>query len=189
MEKTKSTILFRATLVAPPSGEKNGSCATLLIPKTAGANLPSQPTTIIEGTLNGYPFRATLEQAANKTHTLKLSKSLLAAADANLGETVSIEITRLDDEPETRPPLELLQTLAATPKAQATWTTTTPLARRDWILWITSGKQSETRLIRIKKAASMLASGKKRVCCFGGLNWLTKDHPKVETWLPLPTAK
>jgi hypothetical protein len=29
-----------------------------------------------------------------------------------------------------------------------------------------------------------------RVCCFGGLNWLRKDHAAAgETWLPLPDSK
>src|SRR5436305_74994 len=33
-----------------------------------------------------------------------------------------------------------------------TWADITPMARRDWILWITSAKQNETRLIRMKKS-------------------------------------
>jgi hypothetical protein len=101
-----------------------------------------------------------------------------------------VEITRAGEEPELRVPLELRQALAAAPRAQAQWAAITPRARRDWILWITSGRLLETRRIRIGKACSMLASGKRRVCCFGGLNWLRNDHPPAgETWLPLPDSK
>lgn len=176
MPNKTPTIYFTARL--PQANE-------IQLPKIAKANFPSH-STLVEGALNAFPFRSPLETTANKTHTLQLTKPLLTAANINPGDTVTIELTRIGDEPETRPPLELLQSLAATPKAQATWTATTPIARRDWILWITTAKQPKTRLIRIQKAISMLSSGKNRVCCFGGLNWLTKDHPKVQTWLPLP---
>jgi hypothetical protein len=35
------------------------------------------------------------------------------------------------------------------------WSDITPIARRDWIHWITSAKQAETRARRIKNAYSM----------------------------------
>src|SRR4029077_3627435 len=43
------------------------------------------------------------------------------------------------------------------------------LARRDWIFSISSAKQPETRTRRIEKACDMLASGKRRLCCFPGI--------------------
>ena len=46
------------------------------------------------------------------------------------------------------------------------WSEITPIARRDWIQWITSGKRAETRALRIDKACDMLAKGKRRPCCF-----------------------
>jgi hypothetical protein len=85
--------------------------------------------------------------------------------------------------------MDLLKALAAAPRAQALWADITPVARRDWILWISTARQPKTRAQRIEKACSMLASGKRRVCCFGGLNWLLKDHaPSVEKWRPLPKS-
>jgi len=86
--------------------------------------------------------------------------------------------------------MELVQALAAAPLAQALWSDITPMARQNWILWISSAKLPETRLRRIENACDMLASGKKRVCCFGGLKWLMKDHPtSSEGWLQLPNPK
>ncbi len=75
-------------------------------------------------------------------------------------------------------PADLRRALAAHPRAQKTWDDITPLARRDWILWLCSAKLAETRVRRIKKACSMLATGKRRVCCFGGINWLIKSQNK-----------
>lgn len=177
-QETKSTIRFNAQFAA-----------LLTLPETASAQLPSKGITTVEGTINGYPFRAPLESDGKGSHSLKVTKALRDAAGAEPGEAVTVEITRIEEEPEIRMPPELTKALAVSPPAQKLWTEITPIARRDWILWMTSAKQPETRLIRIEKACSMLASGKRRVCCFGGLNWLTKDHPTVDTWLPLPTTK
>jgi Bacteriocin-protection, YdeI or OmpD-Associated len=71
-------------------------------------------------------------------------------------------------------PADLRKALAKTPRAQATWEDITPLARRDWVFWLISAKQAETRTRRIEKALDMLASGKRRVCCFGGIEWIIK---------------
>jgi hypothetical protein len=142
--------------------------------------------TMVEGTINGFPFRAALEPDGKGSHRLRVNKAMQDAAGAEAGDAVTVEITRTGEEPEIRVPMDLRKALAAASLAQALWADITPNARRDWILWISSAKQLETRKSRIEKACSMLASGKRRVCCFGGLNWLSKDHASVETWLPLP---
>ena len=187
--ETRSTIRFSAKLSPPEKTEEIGSSTRLTLPGNASAKLPSRGMTIIEGTINGFPFRAALEPDGNGSHCLKANKALHDAAGADAGDTVTVEITRAGEEPETRVPMDLGTALAAAPRAQALWADITPSARRDWILWISSAKQPQTRKSRIEKACFMLASGKRRVCCFGGLNWLTKDHPTVETWLPLPNSK
>ena len=55
------------------------------------------------------------------------------AADAEEGDTVTVEITRAGEEPELRLPMDLCKALAAAPPAQAAWADITPMARRDWI--------------------------------------------------------
>src|SRR5438552_2361561 len=67
---------------------------------------------------------------------------------------------------ELRMPTDLRKALAATPMAKAQWSDLTPIARRDFISWIDSAKQSETRRRRIERACSMLAAGKRRPCCY-----------------------
>jgi hypothetical protein len=46
------------------------------------------------------------------------------------------------------------------------WQDITTKARADWILWITTAKKADTRARRIANACDMLATGKRRVCCF-----------------------
>ena len=70
------------------------------------------------------------------------------------------------EESKPRVPTDLRKALAATPMAKAQWSDLTPIARRDFISWIDSAKQPETRRRRIEKACSMLLAGKRRPCCY-----------------------
>jgi hypothetical protein len=189
LQETKSSIRFSAKLSRPKATEKIGSWTPLTLPKNASAKLPSQGMTMVEGTINGFPFRAALEPDGKGSHWLRVDKAMHDAAGAAAVDTVTVEITRAGEEPETRVPMDLRNALAAAPLAQARWADITPIARRDWILWISSAKQPETRRGRIEKACAMLASGKRRVCCFGGIKWLMKNHPTSAGWLPLPNSK
>jgi uncharacterized protein YdeI (YjbR/CyaY-like superfamily) len=65
-------------------------------------------------------------------------------------------------------PADLRKAIASVPKARAVWEDITPLARNEWICWVTSGKKAETRGIRIKKGLSKLSSGMRRPCCWAG---------------------
>ncbi len=132
--------------------------------------------TAIEGTLNGFPFEAVLEPDGQKSHWLKVDRKLSEAAGAEAGDEVTLEIAPAAEEPEPSIPADVRAGLAtAEPKACAVWEDITPIARRDWIHWITSAKQAETRTRRIKTACSMLASGKRRPCCFDRSGFYSKS--------------
>jgi Bacteriocin-protection, YdeI or OmpD-Associated/Domain of unknown function (DUF1905) len=167
MTKTASKIRFNAKLLQPAETEKPGSWTFLILPKAASSKLPSRGMTAIEGTINGFPFQAVLEPDGQKSHWLKVVRKLSENADADAGDIVTLEIAPAAKEPEPDVPLDLRKALtAAAPKARALWSDITPIARRDWIHWITSAKQPETRTRRVKNACSMLAAGKRRPCCF-----------------------
>jgi len=65
-------------------------------------------------------------------------------------------------------PADFKKALVADSKAFATWEDITPLARNEWICWVTSGKLSETRSRRIEVGLSKLRSGMRRPCCWAG---------------------
>jgi Bacteriocin-protection, YdeI or OmpD-Associated/Domain of unknown function (DUF1905) len=131
--------------------------------------------TAIEGTINGFPFQATLEPDGQKGHWLKVDRKLSKSAGADAGDIVTLEIATAGKDTEPEVPTDLRKTLAADPKARELWSDITPNARRDWIHWITSPKQPETRARRIKNACSMLTAGKRRVCCFDRSGFYSKS--------------
>jgi uncharacterized protein YdeI (YjbR/CyaY-like superfamily) len=50
----------------------------------------------------------------------------------------------------------------------AAWEDISVLARNEWICWIISAKQQETRERRIARMAEELLHGKRRPCCWAG---------------------
>ena len=165
MTKPTTKIRFKTPLLRP-ANQKGATWSFLVLPANASAKLPMRSMTTVEGTLNGQPFQATLEPDGQRSHWLNVSRALRVAAGAEVGDTVTLEITTLSEEPEPTLPADLRKALAANPAAKATWSDITPVARRDWIHWITSGKKAETRDRRLATACDMLASGKRRACCF-----------------------
>ena len=65
-------------------------------------------------------------------------------------------------------PADLRKTLTSDPAALHAWEDITPLARNEWICWIESAKQPETRSRRIERTRTELKDGMRRPCCWAG---------------------
>src|SRR6202166_631182 len=126
LRETKSTIRFSAKLFRSKATEKIGSWSLLTLPKNASAKLPSRGMTMVEGTINGFPFRAALEPDGNGSHWLRVNQAMHDAAGADAGDTVTVEITRAGEEPEIRVPMDLRKALAAAPLTQGSGGDITP---------------------------------------------------------------
>lgn len=167
---------FDARLLRPAMpGEDEGSWAFLVLPRSASEKLPRRGRTSVDGTINGHPFRATLEPDGQLSHWLKVGNELREASGAEAGDIVELEIMPVAKEPEPELPPDFLDALAAVPDAEAAWNATTTIARIDWIHWIESAKRPRTRKSRVENACDMLASGKLRVCCFDPSGFYSKS--------------
>jgi Bacteriocin-protection, YdeI or OmpD-Associated len=69
---------------------------------------------------------------------------------------------RAGEKSEPKVPTDLRKALTAAPSVAALWWNLTPIARRDFIFWIDSAKQPETRKRRIDSLGGRLAAGKRR---------------------------
>lgn len=175
MTQTETKSRFSAKLLRPANrGDSTPSWAFVILPKDVSETLPRRGRTTVTGKVNGYPFQETLEPDGQLSHWLRVSSELCKAADAQVGEIVTLEIVPVEQEPEPEIPFDLHESLESAPEARRTWNSTTTIARVDWIHWITSAKQSKTREKRIRDACDMLAAGKKRVCCFDPSGYYSK---------------
>lgn len=174
MTRRNTRSQFEAKLLRPATSDGDAPWAFVSLPKSASAKLPRRGRTTVEGTINGHGFQATLEPDGRLSHWLRVGPELLEAAGADFGDVATFEIVSVEQEPEPEIPSDLQEALAASPEALAVWVETTTIARLDWIHWITSAKQTKTRTQRISDACDMLASGKRRVCCFDPSGYYSK---------------
>ncbi len=166
MPSSGPAIRFRAALSRPAESPK-AAWTFVSLPPDASAKLPARGLVSVTGVLNGSPFTATLEPDGQGSHWLKVDRRLRESAAVSAGDVVAIELAPVAEEPEPAVPADLRRALAtASPKSRAAWSDITPLARRDWVQWVTSAKLAETRARRVAAACDMLAKGKRRPCCF-----------------------
>jgi len=155
-----STIRFEAKLF------KIGSWTLLRLPKSASAKLPSRGMTMVGGTINDFRFQAALEPDGKGSHWFKLDKTMRKTVGADVGDTVMLAIEPVKEWPEPNVPADLKDALAVVPQAHTLWMEITPMARWDWIRWIGSTKNPDTRKRRIEVTFSKFQAGKRRPCCF-----------------------
>jgi hypothetical protein len=63
---------------------------------------------------------------------------------------------------------DLREALSSDSKAHAAWEDLTPLARNEWICWVTFVKKEETRNEHVVRLIKELKEGKRRPCCWLG---------------------
>ena len=143
-----------------------GSKTILRLPEAASSKLPSRGMSVVEGAFNGYAFQAPLEPDGIGSHWFRVSNTMLKAARTAVGDAVSVALERMALWPEPRVPADLAEAFTSDPQARRLWMDITPVARWDWIRWIGSTRNRDTRAIRIEKTLSKLRSGKRAACCF-----------------------
>jgi uncharacterized protein YdeI (YjbR/CyaY-like superfamily) len=65
-------------------------------------------------------------------------------------------------------PTNLQKVLDSSAELKTAWDKITPLARNEWICWVTIVKQEKTRLEHLERIKIELLEGKKRPCCWPG---------------------
>src|SRR5260221_7800255 len=125
-------IRFQAKLIAI------GSQTILRLPEAASSKLPSRGMSMVQGTFNGHALQAPLEPDGLGSHWFRVSNTMLRAARARVGDSVSVALEPMALWPEPKVPADLAQALGSNPEARRIWLDITPLARWDWTRWIGS---------------------------------------------------
>jgi uncharacterized protein YdeI (YjbR/CyaY-like superfamily) len=65
-------------------------------------------------------------------------------------------------------PTDFREAINSDPAVKAVWTDITPLARNEWICWVSSAKKAITRQHRIMVGLDKMRKGMRRPCCWEG---------------------
>ena len=67
-----------------------------------------------------------------------------------------------------RMPADFREAVVSDATVKGVWADITPLARNEWICWVTSAKKEETRDLRIAVGLDKMRNGMRRPCCWAG---------------------
>ena len=154
------TITFEAPL------QRIGDRYIVVLPESASAALPSRGQVAVEAELNGHGISTVLEPDGRKGHWIALDEATREACALNDGDTVTGELTVAKAWPEPDVPVDLASALDEATDLDQTWTSLTPMARWEWVRWVSSTKSPQTRDRRVEVSISKLRDGKRRPCCF-----------------------
>ncbi len=76
--------------------------------------------------------------------------------------------TKIESGVNHRVPKDLRTILEGKPKVRELWNSLTPLARNEWICYVTIVKKAETRKDHLRRLQEDLQEGKQRPCCWPG---------------------
>ena len=118
------------------------------------------------GKIYNSEFKAVLEPDGTAGHFLELDQDFLIKIKANVGDELAIELEPTSLWVEPKVPQDFQIALEFNFEAKSLWDKITPAARHEWIRWISSTNNIDTRAKRIEVSMSKLKSGMKRPCCF-----------------------
>jgi hypothetical protein len=106
--------------------------------------------------VGGKSTRTTLVPAGGGRYRMQINTAQRKAADADIGDSVSVEL-RLDLSSRAVPvPADLREALAEHPKARKAFDEMPPGHRRQFLMWCASGKRPETRRKHLDRAIDHL---------------------------------
>jgi hypothetical protein len=138
-----------------------GTWTYLNIPLDISATFGSKGQVRVKGTINGYPYRSTALPRGDGSHYLVVGKSIRDQIKATQGDTVKVMLELDVEERRVDVPEDLAQALESLPLAKDVFNQLSYSHKKEYVNWVLSARQAETRQRRIEKALMLLAQGKK----------------------------
>lgn len=145
---------------------KIGPHFIIRLPKEASAKLPARGQNMVRGEINGTSFETPLEPDGAGSHWFEPDKNMRESLGLSLGDILEIELEPTKEWPEPKVPEDFMKAIKADPSVHRLWKDVTPLARWEWIRWMRSTSNEQTRKRRIEVGCSKMRSGERRPCCW-----------------------
>ncbi|PWH06438.1 hypothetical protein DEO23_05560 [Brachybacterium endophyticum] len=143
-----------------------GERLILPLPAEASERLRTRGQNAVTATLDSHPFEIVVEPDGAKGHWIGLDPEMLEVLGRGEGEDVVFSLTPAAQWPEPSVPEDLDAALAEANDIGEVWKDITPMARWEWVRWVSATKNPDTRARRVDVSIDKMRHGKRRPCCF-----------------------
>jgi hypothetical protein len=143
-------IRFQARLEAHSGG------SLVQVPKEVSDQLGGRARIKVQGRLNQLPFRGSTMPTGDGTHCLGFRKDQRAAAGVEIGDVVTVELARDEEERLVEVPPELASALESERGLDAAFQALSYTRRKEMAASVASAKSAETRERRLAAALEEL---------------------------------
>jgi Domain of unknown function (DUF1905)/Bacteriocin-protection, YdeI or OmpD-Associated len=143
-------IRFQARLEAHSGG------SLVQVPKEVSDQLGGRARIKVQGRLNQLPFRGSTMPTGDGTHCLGFRKDQRTAAGVEIGDVVTVELARDEEERLVEVPPELASALESERRLEAAFEALPYTRRKEMAASVASAKSPETRERRLAAALEEL---------------------------------
>ncbi|USQ76010.1 YdeI/OmpD-associated family protein [Ornithinimicrobium cryptoxanthini] len=136
------------------------------VPEDVSSALPSRGQVAVEAQVNGRAWATVVEPDGRKGHWLAVDEQLQTALSLSDGDTVDVELEPTRAWPEPDLPEDFEAALTDASDLAEPWDSITPMARWEWVRWVSATRNPQTRERRIEVSVDKLRNGSRRPCCF-----------------------
>jgi hypothetical protein len=143
-------IRFQARL------EEHSGGSLVQVPKEVSDQLGGRARIKVQGRLNQLPFRGSTMPTGDGTHCLGFRKDQRVAAGVEIGDVVTVEVARDEEERLVEVPPELTSALESERRLDAAFQALSYTRRKEMAASVASAKSAETRERRLAAALEEL---------------------------------
>ena len=144
---------------------KAGTKDIIRIPSEVSEQLPSRGMVMLRVGVGNQNYILPAEPDGLFSHWLEVQDYLVKEWKSNNEKPFVMEIEAVKEWPEPLMPEDILEAFEQS-SVLGFWNTFTTKAKWEWLRWIRSTNQPETRKKRIQVAISKMEQGSRRPCCF-----------------------
>jgi hypothetical protein len=149
---------FTALIEKPDDGIDGGFVS---IPFDVGKVYGTKGQVKVKAWFDGYPYRGVLANMGTGCHLIIIRKDIRQAIGKNPGDKITVELERDTEERLVEIPNDLKKGFSQSKKAEAFFNSLSYTNRKEYVVWITTAKKTETREKRLSDTIQKLLQGKK----------------------------
>lgn len=115
----------------------------------------------VKASFDGHPYRGVIANMGTGCHIIGVRKDIRAAIGKSVGDSIHVEIEKDSEERIVDVPEDLKAALSKSKKAEAFYNTLSFTNRKEYAVWVSSAKKTETREKRVAESIRKLLAGKK----------------------------